>query len=359
MSGSHTSTWTPVDLRPILAGERGELQPTVLHRDDGSALLYEARVNLLYGEPEGLKSWLALEAARQVITSGGLVVFIDFEDTAGQIVGRLRTLGADDATIADRFVYINPAERLRWTELGEIVTNRSPALAVIDGVTNSMTLEGLDLTNNRDISSWFAMLPHRVATLGPGVLVIDHVVKSKDDRGRWPIGGQAKLAGTDGVALSLRISTPFGVGQHGMSKLFLTKDKNGAVAGLAKGPSRFLGEVHADSTGESATITITVPTSDTTTSSPFRPTTIMTRVSEYIAGFPDPDGPGVRELRAMTGPTGRGYQAADIDTAIACLISEGYLEKKVVGAKHHHRLLQPFHHADADEPDQQQLPSPF
>ena len=50
------------------------------------------------------------------------------------------------------------------------------------------------------------------------MLLVDHVTKSKDDRGRYAIGAQAKLAGIDGAAYSVKMVSPFGRGRTGRAR---------------------------------------------------------------------------------------------------------------------------------------------
>jgi hypothetical protein len=49
------------------------------------------------------------------------------------------------------------------------------------------------------VASWLELLPRWAARLGAAVLVLDHVVKNVETRGRWATGSQHKLAGLDGV----------------------------------------------------------------------------------------------------------------------------------------------------------------
>jgi hypothetical protein len=53
-----------------------------------------------------------------------------------------------------------------------------------------MTTEGLALGDNTDVAAWMRPLPKRFAAAGAAVVVIDHVVKNRDDQGRYAIGGQ-------------------------------------------------------------------------------------------------------------------------------------------------------------------------
>lgn len=51
----------------------------------------DARINGLLGPSESGKSWLALEAVRQVLPAAGRVVLLDFQDS---VVGQFDSLGS-------------------------------------------------------------------------------------------------------------------------------------------------------------------------------------------------------------------------------------------------------------------------
>jgi len=63
-------------------------------------------------------------------------------------------------------------------------------------------------------------------------LTIDHVTKSKDTRGNYAIGAQAKRADIDGVAVSVAVEQPFGRGIDGALSLTVTKDRPGFVRAI-------------------------------------------------------------------------------------------------------------------------------
>jgi hypothetical protein len=68
------------------------------------------------------------------------------------------------------------------------------------------------------------------------------VTKSKDNRGNYAIGAQAKRADIDGVAIAVDVSLPFGRGSNGKLNLKITKDRPGFVRGISQEAS-FVGTV--------------------------------------------------------------------------------------------------------------------
>jgi hypothetical protein len=210
------TTWRPVDLTDALAGHEPP-PPNYLARTDGRRLLYAGRTHQFAGESESCKTWAALLAVAEVLAEGGRVLWIDYEDDAVGIVSRLRALLVDVDVIAARFLYVRPDEPL-MTRDGRFTAGAADfadllehpiALAVIDGVTEGMTIEGLDLNSNSDVATWMRRVPKRIALTGAAVVAIDHVTKSTDGRGRYAIGGQHKLAGLTGAAFRFDIERRF------------------------------------------------------------------------------------------------------------------------------------------------------
>jgi len=184
---------SPRSLGPA-AGCEPEDHPAHLERSDGLRLLYPG-VNTLSGEPTSGKTWLALLAVRQVLDAGLPVAFVDFEDRPSRVVARLLAIGATPDQIRALFRYVRPDHALDTAGLAALqkaVTGT--ALAVLDGVTEAMTMHDLELNSNKDVSTFYALLPRRIADLGPTVVLIDHVVKDNEKQGRWSLGGQHKAA---------------------------------------------------------------------------------------------------------------------------------------------------------------------
>ena len=146
--GGDDTTWAPVDLAAILAGEDSlEPAPTMLARTDGERLVYAGKVHSFNGEPEAGKGWLALRAVAERLNAGEHVVYINFEDEAPVAVDRLRALDVADDAIRERFHYIRPDEPLDESGRREIerLLEYPITLAVIDGLTDALAIHGIDL----------------------------------------------------------------------------------------------------------------------------------------------------------------------------------------------------------------------
>ncbi len=255
-----SSSWKPVDLAGILAGDSPKQPPTMLHRTDGQALLYPGKVNAFNAESETAKTWLALWAAAEEIDNGNHVVFIDFEDRPETAVERLLLFTLEPHQIASHFHYVRPDDPLdiaAHLALDELLADTRASLAIIDGITEAMSMNGLSLLDNEDIARFYALLPRRIAATGAGVINIDHLPKDTSNR-KGGIGGQHKRAGVDGVILKLEPVKPFGRGLHGVARLVVDKDRPGHVRSASVGGS-FAGELHLDSTGGWAVLTVEAP----------------------------------------------------------------------------------------------------
>lgn len=247
------STWRPVDLTSYLDGSYVEPEPTVMPRSDGRCLMYAGKVHSFHGESESAKSLILQIETVRLIKQGEDVLYLDFEDGPSGIVGRMLTFGATVEEVAAHLTYVrphegfNPANTTAW----RAVLDRPYTLAVVDGVTDSLAMFGLSTKDNDEIAKWQKMLPREIARLtGAAVAVIDHVTKSTEGRGRFAIGGQAKLAGIDGAAFTVEPDPTPRKGHTGAVVLRVGKDRPGGVRPYC-GPPR-----GADRTQEACRITI-------------------------------------------------------------------------------------------------------
>lgn len=314
------TSWAPVALTGVLDGTAVDPPPFALRRTDGRALLYAGRVHWLQGEPEAGKGWIALAATAQLLHDGDRCLYVDFEDTPSAVVGRLQALGVPPDLILERFAYVRPEAPLDAAGRRDLeAAGDGVALAVIDGVTEAMGLDVLDFTSNVDIAKWIGALPRPLARAGAAVLVIDHVVKDREGRGRYAIGGQHKLAGSD-VAYSAEVVEPFGRGRNGRVKLTVQKDRPGHVRGFAE-DGKAAARVELASLADGAvSVTLEPPDGKGAT---FRPTVLMARVSQAVTETP---GLSTRALREAV--TGNNDAKA---LALELLVAEGYVDARREG----------------------------
>ena len=226
------SSWIPKQIGELELED--ENPPSMLRREDGNSLLYAGKINAIFGESESGKTWLALEAIRQELAKNNIVFYLDFEDSARGILNRLKTMKVP----TDKFKffrYANPDSKLE-AGVGELMKTEImaylPSLIVVDGVNAAMNLMGLDLEKNKDATFFSQTILKPLRIGGAGILTIDHVTKSKDNRGNYAIGAQAKRADIDGAAFAVSVAMPFGRGIDGALDITCTKDRPGFVRAI-------------------------------------------------------------------------------------------------------------------------------
>lgn len=204
-------------------------------RSDGKSLVHPGKLHSIAGPPGSGKSWIAQILSAQLVMASSVVLYIDFEDTPESVVSRLKILGVPDQTIVDRFGYVSRSEPLppggtegldTWGDVADLV--------VIDGVIDAMTLHNWNPIDNKDTAEFLQRL---VRPLGsgrgqPAVVTVDHVTKSKDDRGKYALGAQHKLAAVQ-VQFTVETTTPFDQDHDGTITMSVTKDRYGQVQRLA------------------------------------------------------------------------------------------------------------------------------
>lgn len=332
------TSWAPIDLDSVLSGNYESPKATVGARDDGVGLFYPGREHALISEPEAGKTWIALAVALTEMQGGNNVVFIDCEDTAPAVVGRLRTLGADDGLIRQHFTYVRPQGRIDglMREAMTPVLVAPCTLVFLDGVTEAMAMNGLDPKDDQDVARFRQMLAMFVTDKGPAFVSLDHVVKNTENRGRWAIGSQHKLASLNGCAYTIESVSRFAPGMKGIARLRVAKDRHGDVRGNAlpskDGLAWFSTFVMEPMGGGLMSVRFEAPTEDRDT----RPTVLMRKVSDVL--LTHSEGLNVGGINDRV--TGK---AENIRRAIAALEDGGYVVMSEGARKAKiYRLVTPF-----------------
>jgi hypothetical protein len=319
-----THSWRPVDL--VASG----LQPT--EPPSIGNLVYPGLRHLVSGEPEACKTWIALVLCAEEILAGRTALWLDFEMGRRQMYERLTALGLVDEQIQHGFVYLEPDEPLRddlRAEFEAQVAVTQPSLAVIDSNTPAHGLHDLDPIKGTDVEAFQRILVAPLRAHGAAVLQLDHLTKSKENRGRYAIGSERKLSVCD-VHLTLEtIGSPFARGRTSRIKIGVHKDRPGHL------PRPKAVELELRSDGTRVTWKWH-PMDATQSDTGWRPTIYMERVSLYLEGLTQPV-PRETVVRDVTG------RAIYIRPAIDCLINEHYITRDNDGKL---TLNQPFNTRD-------------
>ncbi len=287
----HTSWWFR-DLAGVIDGTVTEPGPVHLARQDGHRLFYAGKVNGLIGESESGKTWVALLAVVQALEVGERVLYLDFEDSASGIVGRLRAMGVTESDLG-RFAYVDPDETLHLAaaaDLAVVLDTHQPTLIVLDGFNAAMTLLGLDLNSNQDATAFSQTVLKRLARTAATIIYIDHLPKNRDAQGKGGIGAQAKRAMTTGCAIRVDVEVEFGRGMTGRLKLTVDKDRAGHVRAVSAG-AKDAGMAILASSPDGRNVDMRIEGPDLRSAEergPWRPTHLMEAVSKFLETSPGP-----------------------------------------------------------------------
>ncbi len=228
--GEVLESWQRVDLLPALAGKIDRVEPTILRRDDGRALLYRGRVNGLHGDSGVGKSWVAAFAIAQEVNDGEHVVLVDFEDPdASTVVERLRILGVTDDLIATQLHYHSPTEFFSPHAVALIaaeITERDAALVVIDSLGEAFGLEGVDENKDAEVGPWLRRVCRKLADTGASVLTLDHSTKANNNP-LHPSGSKRKRAAITGASYLVDARESLTREHGGRLRLTCAKDRHG------------------------------------------------------------------------------------------------------------------------------------
>lgn len=344
-------SWRPVNLRELLADGYENPTPSIgAVAGSDVALFYPARINSVFGDSGGGKTWLALMIAAEVLSSGRDVVLVDYEDHASAAANRLRRLGVDSEMILDHLLYINPHER--WFPDGravliESLAERDVALALIDSTGESMAVDGVNPNSDDEVARWFKGAAHTLAVdVGAAVVLLDHVVKEKSNghSRSFASGSQRKRAGITGAAYYLDVKKPPSRNSAGLFTLTSRKDRFG---------SRTHGTVACEVTMEDRdddTIewSISQPVVVTNPDGTLRLTILMERISRFLEEQdPDQEGLSFNQV-TKTGLDGVKPQGKEelLREALRTLINDGYCTEERRGQKRLVRLARRYRQAE-------------
>ena len=291
-------------------------------------LLYPARLNSLFGESGGGKSWVAFAAVLEVIRRGRRALVLDWEDGAGGIVERLDLLGVSPAEIA-LVDYRNPGSGLyRGVERLAAEITEPVDLVVIDSVGEAMAAGGVNSNDDAEVAVWFN-LARRLTRLpgSPAVVLLDHIPKATDAPQLYSIGSQRKRAAINGASYRIDTLREPAQGRDGKWKLTVAKDR---IGNRAKGTTAAIVDVTSTADRIELYFHLTEAQEAEAKGERFRPTVLMERVSRYLE-----EHPGASQKNVIDDVAGKTGALRD---ALAVLIDEGHVEVEhgPRGALYHH-----------------------
>jgi hypothetical protein len=247
---------------------------------DIGGLFYAGRRHVVSGEFDAGKSWLLLAVGVDEVKAGHGVVWIDTDDMGpSAVLDRLRSLGLGDEQVASSFAYLHPEEALgddARADVLALVADLHARLVVFDAFNASLALHDCDPSSTPDVERFLRTVVNPFSAEGAAVVLPDHVVKNREQRGRYSYGSERKQTGVD-VHLGLMTLEPFARGRTGRAKISVHRDRLGFLT--RPSPGLFV----LDSDAESGDCTWRIDTEQVVSEAgTFRPTNLMEKVSRYL-----------------------------------------------------------------------------
>lgn len=167
---------------------------TFLPDSEGSPLLYNSAIHILYGKPGTLKSWLGLSSLRHAD-----VRLWDFENGVHATRDRLEKLDIP-REFCDGYCVPQSSEEI-YSRVQEYVET-APDLVVIDGFSGLAEMLEINPESNNEVMTIFNRVLFPLRSAGIAVLILDHLPKDAASED-FPIGAQAKKSQSD-VALLVK-----------------------------------------------------------------------------------------------------------------------------------------------------------
>ncbi len=270
-------SWTPIDLNTL--PDTPPVQPT-LGTVGNIGLVYPGKRHVFSGPQESAKTLAAYLIGIQVIRQGGTLLLIDFEMGAYDARNRLHDLGATPDDLSN-LLYLEPDEPATHERL-HALAERRPDLVVIDAAAGAYDLQGLDDNKRQDVERLSRLYVDRFWRANIATIILDHVVKNNETRGKYAIGSERKVGGAD-VHLGFEVITPISRGHTGLYKIVTHKDRGGY---LKRGT---LAELELASDPDTHRISWQLrPVEDRADGQEWMPTKVMQKNSETLARRGEP-----------------------------------------------------------------------
>lgn len=266
------------------------------------------------GPPEAAKTLVALICGLEHYRAGhGTWALVDFESGEHATRLMLEELGANSEEIYE-CAYYAPEGPPTEADISAIA-DAGITLVIIDAAAGAYDASGLDDNKRKDVEEWARAWVKPLWKRGISTLLLDHVVKNADSRGRFAIGSERKLGGVD-IHIGFEAVKAMSRGTDGIVKLTTLKDRPAHL----RRPHPY--ELHLSSDPDTHHITweFTEPSARRTEGAAgFQPTVLMEKVSRYLEGQ---TAPVTRSNIAK--PTAVSGKREWVLVAVDALVEEGY-----------------------------------
>jgi hypothetical protein len=250
------SGWSLESIDDLLEDDYEPLMPTMMTCTNGVNLIYPGRSHSLAGESGSGKTMIALAAAAQALLDGKRVLILDFESDPHTVIRErlMETFRVPVGVIRNQVGYKRPECRpVPGTEDHKdfrALVAEGWDLVIIDGVTNSIAMWGGSGRSEDDVSVWRNEFLMPFELVESAVLMIDHVTKNAETRGKYAIGSQGKKGILTGALYLVENVHAFGRGMKGVAQLTLAKDRNGQIERYKNTKTGVIARFVMDSTDE-------------------------------------------------------------------------------------------------------------
>lgn len=301
-----------------------------------AGLLYHAKRHVISGPPESAKTLIAYRLLLEALRDGHPVAIVDLEMGATAARRLLHDLGATQDELAALY-YTEPTEPPTPTDLQAII-DHGTRFVMLDAAAGAYHASGLDDNARKDVEQFAAVWIRPLWQAGIATIVVDHVTKDKETRGKFTIGSERKLGQAD-VHLSCEALKTLSRGGTGIVKIHVHKDRPAylprpvaALVDLASHP-----DTHA------VTWTLRQATQTEAETGVFRPTALMQAVSRWLEKHP-----GQHSLNEIESHV-KGKDVYKRD-ALELLVDEGYaIERKGPRGARLFESIKPYRRDDVEE----------
>jgi hypothetical protein len=268
-TGPHDS-WKPIHLSGI--PDTSAVQPTL-----GCNLIYPGLRHVFSGPQESAKTLAAYAIGLDTIRANPdhYLILLDFEMGPRAAKRRWRDVGATDTELANDILYLAPDQPATLDRI-LILVALNPILVIIDAAAGAFDNEDLDDNKRSDAEKWRKLYVDPFFDNGIATIVLDHVVKNTENRGKYTIGSERKTGGGE-VHIGFDTIKPIRRGSSGIYKMTLHKDREGHH------PRGHFMDMHVNSDPATHTLTCEFkPTEQLEPGQTLIPTIYMERVSTYL-----------------------------------------------------------------------------
>jgi hypothetical protein len=297
-------SWEPRDLSsPVYAVDPEPTHP------DYSGLWYDGKRHYVSAPTESIKTLFVMAIGLNAIRAGRTIAVIDFEMGPQATRRLLVDLGATDDELATVY-YVQPEAAPTPADLDTII-DANIDLVVIDAAPGAYDVSGLDDNARKDAEKFARQWITRLWKADVTTVVVDHVTKAAEGRGKYAIGSERKVGQVD-VHLGLEVvGTPLTRGGLAWSRSASTK----TAAGFLHRP--YAAEIALVSDPTTHRITWEIrPAAAANPTTGWQPTILMDRALAFLEQQTEP-------VSRTTVAAGIGKNKQQALRAIDILISNG------------------------------------